>query len=80
MTEILQGTLLVLLAANGTAVVMIEEPVRQAMAASLYGLILALVFLVLQAPGVALSELVVGSIVIPLLILFTVIRIRERDR
>ena len=45
-----------------------------------YGLILALLFLAFQAPDVTLSELTVGSVLLPALLLLTLGRIRRREK
>lgn len=58
-----------MVAAGGTAVVLTRDPRRQAIVLSVYGLILTIFFLVLQAPDVALSELTVGSAALPLMLL-----------
>ena len=63
------AVVLLLVAAVGTAVVFTREPRRQAIVASFYGLLLAVLFFVLQAPDVALSELAVGLVAVPLMIL-----------
>jgi uncharacterized MnhB-related membrane protein len=57
-----------LTAAGGLALVLTRDLVRLALMASVYGLILVVLFLVLQAPDVALSELVVGAVGFPLVI------------
>lgn len=51
----------------GTLVVLSREPRRQPFAIAANGIALAALFEVLQAPDVALSELVVGTAVTPLL-------------
>ncbi|PBC70459.1 uncharacterized protein DUF4040 [Streptomyces sp. TLI_235] len=55
--------------------VLTRDPVRQAVVLSALGLGLAVLFAVLQAPDVALSQLAVGTALTPLLILLTVRRI-----
>lgn len=62
-------TSLLLVACGGTAVVLTRDPVRQAIVLSFYGLLLTLLFLVLQAPDVALSELAVGAAALPVILL-----------
>ena len=52
--------LFVLVAAAGTAVVLTRELAHQTIVFILYGLLLSLLFLVLQAPDVALSEITVA--------------------
>ena len=49
---VLQAVLLVLAGAGATAVVLTRSPVRQVLVLSAYGLVLALLFLVFQAPDV----------------------------
>ena len=68
---VFQGVLLVLVAAGGTAVVLVRDPLRQAIVASIFGLLLALLFFAFQAPDVALSQVVVGSVALPLMIVLT---------
>ena len=58
-----------MVAAGGTAVVLTRDPRRQAIVLGVYGLILTIFFLLLQAPDVALSELTVGSAALPLMLL-----------
>jgi energy-converting hydrogenase B subunit D len=69
---------LVLVALGGTAAVTTRDPARQAVALGMQGLLLAVLFTVLQAPDVALSQLVVGTALTPLLILLTVRKIRAQ--
>ena len=58
----LQVTVLVLVAAGATVVVRTRTRVRQVLALSVYGMLLAILFLVFQAPDVTLSELTVGAV------------------
>ncbi len=76
MTE-LQAALFVLLAAGGLAVVLMRDPLRQALLVGIYGLLLALTFFVLQAPDVALSQIVVCTVAVPVMILLTLAKIRR---
>jgi uncharacterized MnhB-related membrane protein len=76
----LQAGLLVLLAAGGLCVVLTRDPLRQALMVGIYGLLLALLFFVLQAPDVALSQLVVSSAGLPLMILLTLAKVRGNER
>jgi len=78
--DALQATVLVLVAAAATGVVLIRQPVRQVVALSVYGLLLAVLFLVFQAPDVSLSELSVGAVALPILLLLALAKVRERDR
>lgn len=65
---------LVLFAA--AAVVFTPDPRRQAVTLAIFGLSLTVLFLVLQAPDVALSELAVGTAFVPLMVLLAVDKIR----
>ena len=46
---------------------------------SFYGLVLALLFFLHQAPDVALSQIVVGAVALPLMILLALSRIHSQD-
>ena len=53
---------------------------RQVIVLSVYGLLLALLFLAFQAPDVTLSELTVGAVVLPLLLLLGLAKVRSREK
>ena len=76
----LQGTLLVLVAVGGTAVVLVRDPLRQAIVASVFGLLLALLFFAFQAPDVALSQIVVGTVALPSMIILTLAKLARLRR
>jgi energy-converting hydrogenase B subunit D len=80
MMEALQITLLVLVAAGATAVVLIRAPVRQVLMLSIYGVLLAVLFLAFQAPDVTLSELTIGAVVLPVVILLTLAKVRKPEQ
>ncbi|MGW1622580.1 Na(+)/H(+) antiporter subunit B [Streptomyces sp. NPDC002172] len=71
---------LLLTAGAATAAVAVRDPARQALVLSLLGLFLGVVFTVLQAPDVGLSQLAVGSALTPLLIMLSVRKVRRRGR
>lgn len=77
--DALQVTVLVLAAAAATAVVLTRRPVRQVIVLSSYGLVLAILFLVFQAPDVTLSMLTVGSVALPILFLLALAKVRRRE-
>jgi energy-converting hydrogenase B subunit D len=79
MMQVLQVTVLVLVAAGATAVVLIRRQFRQVVALSVYGLLLAVLFLVFQAPDVTLSELTVGAIALPIVLLLTLAKVRKPE-
>ena len=77
----LQIVVLLLVGAAGLSVVLLRETRRQVIANGLYGLLLVVLFMVFQAPDVALSMLVVGSIAYPVVLLIAIARVRdESDR
>jgi energy-converting hydrogenase B subunit D len=78
--DVLQVTILVLVAAGATAVVLTRQPARQVVVLSGYGLLLAVLFLAFQAPDVTLSELVVGAVALPLLLLLALAKVRAREK
>lgn len=80
MADVLTVLALLLVAAAATAAVAVRDPARQALALAVLGLALAVLFTVLQAPDVALSQLAVGSALTPLLILLSVRKVRRRGR
>ncbi|MEV4754239.1 DUF4040 domain-containing protein [Micromonospora sp. NPDC049559] len=80
MNAALIAVALVLVAVAGTAVALTGDPGRQAITLSVYGLLLTLLFLVLQAPDVALSQLAVGTALVPLMVMLTVRKIGRRPR
>lgn len=72
----LQIVVCVLVAVSATAVVAARDPLRQAMVASIYGLVLGILFFVFQAPDVGLSQTVVGAVALPLMILLALAKIQ----
>ena len=78
--DALQITILILVAAGATAVVLIRERVRQVLALSVYGVLLAVLFLAFQAPDVTLSELTVGAVLLPAVLLLTLAKVRKKEQ
>ncbi|GLY70100.1 Na(+)/H(+) antiporter subunit B [Amycolatopsis taiwanensis] len=64
--------MLTLVGVGGSIVALTGDPKRQAVTLSVYGLLLTVLFMVLQAPDVALSQFAVGSAIVPLMVLLTV--------
>jgi energy-converting hydrogenase B subunit D len=69
----LQAMAIGLVALFALAVVLTRDIVRLAMISSAYAFTLVVLFLILQAPDVALSELVVGGVAFPLVIAVAVV-------
>jgi len=76
----LQTLLLLLVAFGAMQVVRTRDPLNQAIAVSFYGLVLALVFFVFQAPDVALSQIVVGAVALPLMIVLTLLKVKRDEQ
>ena len=70
---------LLLVAVTGLCVVRTHDPTCQVLALTFYGLLLALMFFAFQAPDVAISQIAVGAIALPLIIMLAISRMRARD-
>lgn len=79
MTAVAVGTL-VLVALAGAAVALVRTPIHQVIALGFEGLALTLLFVVLQAPEVALSQLAVGGVLVPFMFLAAIARVTGRTR
>lgn len=80
MTDALIAFALVWVAAAGTAVVLTRDPLNQAFVAGFFGLSLASLYMLLQAGDVALSQLVVGAVALPLIVLLSLAKARSQPR
>jgi energy-converting hydrogenase B subunit D len=65
-----------LVALSALLVVLTRDLVKLTIANSIYGLVLVVLFLVFGAPDVALSELVVGAVAMPLAIVVAIVKER----
>ncbi len=70
--------LLLLLAVAGLGVVRTREVTEQIIALGFYGLLMSLVFFFFQAPDVALSQIVVGAVALPLMVMLAISRMHFR--
>lgn len=77
---VLQIVALAAVALGGGAVVAVRDPLRQTFVLGVYGLALTMLFFTFQAPDVALSEIVVSGLALPLIILAALRKIREQER
>ena len=76
MNTALQFVSLTMVGLAGLGVVLTRDPLRQAVVVSFFGMLLGMLFFVLQAPDVALSEIVVGAVASPLMILLALAKVR----
>jgi uncharacterized MnhB-related membrane protein len=72
----LQATIMTLVALGALAVALTTDLLRLVIISSAYTLLLVVLFVVLQAPDVALSMLVVGTVGYPVVLLVAI----RRDR
>jgi len=70
--------LLLLVAVTGLGVVRTRDVTSQVIALSFYGVLMALVFFFFQAPDVALSQITVGAVALPLMVMLAISRMRYR--
>jgi uncharacterized MnhB-related membrane protein len=77
---VLQLIALVAVLLGGSAVVLTPEPLRQAMVLGIFGFALTFLFFVFQAPDVALSEIVVSGVGIPVIVLVALRKIRQQEQ
>jgi uncharacterized MnhB-related membrane protein len=71
--------LLLLVAISGLAVVRTRDVTEQVIALGFYGLVMALVFFYFQAPDVALSQITVGAVALPLMVMLAISRMKFRS-
>lgn len=76
----LQLFLLLLAAVSATGVALSRDPLLQALALSFYGIVFGVLFFALQAPDVALSQIVIGAVVLPLMALVSLGRVKAESR
>lgn len=70
--------LLLLVAVSALAVVLTRAVTSQVLALSFYGLLIAVMFLVFQAPDVALSQITIGAVALPLMVMLAEAKMKHR--
>jgi energy-converting hydrogenase B subunit D len=80
LADTLQIVVLVLVAAGSVVVVRTRDRVRLVLALSVYGIVLAILFFAFQAPDVALSEITVGAVALPLILLLAIAKVGKPGR
>lgn len=71
--------ILILVGVSGFAVVTTRDVTCQVLALGFYGLLTALMFFFFQAPDVALSQITVGAVALPLMVMLAISRMRFRE-
>ena len=77
--SVLHAVALVVVALTGTATVLVRDPARQLVVAGFFGLALAVLFFVVGAPDVALSQIAVATVAVPVMALLTLARMAQRE-
>jgi energy-converting hydrogenase B subunit D len=77
--DTLQIVVLALVAAGALVVVRTKDRVRLVLVLSVYGILLAVLFFAFQAPDVALSEITVGTVALPLILLLAIAKVRKPE-
>ena len=70
------AALLLLIGATGLGVVRTRDVTAQIIALGFYGLLTALMFFFFQAPDVALSQVTVGAVALPLMVMLAISRMK----
>lgn len=76
---VLQISALAAVAIGGGAVVVAPDPLRQTLVLGVYGLLLTVLFFIFQAPDVALSEIVVSTVGLPVMVLLALRKVRQQE-
>jgi len=77
---VLQLAALAAVAISGGAVILAGDPLRQTLVLGVFGLALTMLFFVFQAPDVALSEIVISTVGLPVMVLLALRKVREQER
>lgn len=77
--RLLQYVSLLLVAIAAPGVVLTRDPKPQVVTLSFYGLLCGLMFFIFQAPDVALSQITIGAVMLPLLILLALTKMRRHN-
>jgi uncharacterized MnhB-related membrane protein len=72
------AALLLLVAISGLAVVRTRDVTSQVISLGFYGVLLGLVFFFFRAPDVALSQITVGAVALPLMVMLAISRMKFR--
>jgi uncharacterized MnhB-related membrane protein len=75
---VLQIAALAAVAIGGAAVVLAADPLRQVLLLGIYGMSLTVLFFVFQDPDVALSEIVVSTVGLPVMVLLALRKVKEQ--
>jgi energy-converting hydrogenase B subunit D len=74
----LQISALIVVGLSGTAIALTPSPLRQTLLMAIFGCALTALFFAFQAPDVALSELVVSGVAMPMILLAALRRLADQ--
>jgi uncharacterized MnhB-related membrane protein len=74
------AALLLLVAISGWGVVHSRDVTAQVITLGFFGTLMALVFFYFQAPDVALSQITVGAVALPLMVMLALARMKFQSR
>jgi energy-converting hydrogenase B subunit D len=77
---VLQIAALAAVAIAGGGAVAATDPLRQTLVLGVFGMSLTMLFFVFQAPDVALSEIVVSTVGLPVMILLALRKVNQQER
>jgi uncharacterized MnhB-related membrane protein len=75
----LQIGALVMVAVGAPVVVLVRDPLRQALCFGAFGTALAILFFVYQAPDVALAQVVVSAVGLPAIVILGLAKLRDEE-
>jgi uncharacterized MnhB-related membrane protein len=77
---VLQVAALAAVAIGGAAVVLSPDPLKQVLVLGIFGMSLTVLFFVFQDPDVALSEIVVSTVGLPVMVLLALRKVSEHQK
>jgi energy-converting hydrogenase B subunit D len=77
--RLLQWISLLLVAGGAPGVVLSRNPKEQVVTLSVYGLLCGVMFFIFQAPDVALSQITIGAVMLPLMIMLVLTKMRRQN-
>lgn len=75
----LQVGALILVAVGAPVTVLVRDPLRQALCFGVFGTALAILFFVYQAPDVALAQIVVSAVGLPVIVVLGLVKLRDEE-
>ncbi len=76
---LLQWMILLLVVTAAPGVVLSRDPKEQVVTLGFYGLLCGLMFFIFQAPDVALSQITIGAVMMPLMIMLALTKMRRQN-